>query len=163
MRNYNRHSPPEVPLDWNDPAFAPIFILFMLTWVSSALFQYIIMYFLGCFTNQPRMAANNAGVFRGFLAVGEAIAFGVDSRKVAYIIEAGIILGFYALGCLTMGYLALFVIGETKYFTEDEVTIPEHIKHEHEQEGVSQHGVQPNKLEEGLRHRESAEARSNKD
>lgn len=130
VRNYNRHQPRENPVDWNDSDFGPVFVLFMLNWTSSALWQYIIMYFLGCFTNNPRHAANNAGVFRGLLAVGEAIAFAVDSRKVAYLIESGIILAFYALGFLTMGYLAFFVVEETKYFAEDEVTIPKHVVEE---------------------------------
>lgn len=126
VRNYDRQNPP-VPVDWNDAEFAPIFILFMLNWVSSALWQYIILYFLGCFTNNPRVAANNAGVFRGFLAAGEAVAFGVDSRGTPYIIEAGIILAFYALGVLFLGYLALFEIEESKYFQEEEVNIPMHV------------------------------------
>lgn len=59
-RNYDRHNPPDPPLDWDEPEFGAIFVLFMLNWVSASLFQYVIMYFLGCFTNNPRMAANNA-------------------------------------------------------------------------------------------------------
>lgn len=129
---HDRQNPPTSPIDWSDSRFAPVFALFMLNWTFSALWQYIIMYFLGCFTNNPRHAANNAGVFRGFLAAGEAVAFGVDSRKTPYVIESGIILGFYTLGFALMCYLAFFVIEDTKYFQEEEVTIPEHVRQEHE-------------------------------
>lgn len=57
VRNYNRHDPPTKPLDWTEPRFAPIFILFVLTWISSVLFQYIILYFLSAMTNSPSKAA----------------------------------------------------------------------------------------------------------
>lgn len=59
VRNYDRSNPP-TGLDWSDPEFGAIFVLFMLNWISSSLWQYIILYFLGCFTNSPRKAANYA-------------------------------------------------------------------------------------------------------
>ncbi|KIW90758.1 uncharacterized protein Z519_08541 [Cladophialophora bantiana CBS 173.52] len=132
-RNYDRNNPPSPPLDWNEPGFGPIFVLFMLNWVSCSLFQYMILYFLGCFTNNPRVAANNAGVFRGFMAAGEAIDFGVDSMGVPFLKESGALFAFYTAGVIAMGYLALFHIDETKYFTEEEVTIPKHVQEEHGQ------------------------------
>lgn len=57
VRDYNRKSPPTNPLDWNEPRFGPIFVLFVLTWVSSVLFQYITLYFLSALTNSPRKSA----------------------------------------------------------------------------------------------------------
>lgn len=57
VRDYDRNSPPIEPLDWSEPRFAPIFILFVMTWVSSVLFQYIIIYFLSAMTNSPRKSA----------------------------------------------------------------------------------------------------------
>ncbi|KIY03906.1 uncharacterized protein Z520_00598 [Fonsecaea multimorphosa CBS 102226] len=131
-RNYDRNNPPSPPLDWNDPDFGAIFVLFMLNWVACSLFQYMILYFLGCFTNNPRVAANNAGVFRGFMAAGEAIDFGVDSMGVPFLKESGALFAFYTAGVIAMGYLALFHIDETKYFTEEEVTIPKHVQEEHD-------------------------------
>lgn len=147
--SYDRHNPPENPIDWNEGRFASVFALFMISWTFSAFWQYIIMYFLGCFTNNPRRAANNAGVFRGFLAAGEAVAFGVDSRKTAYVIESGIILGFYALGFVLMGYLAVFVIQDTRYFQEEEVTIPKHIRDENEKSDLNHEHSSINKVEMG--------------
>lgn len=134
VRNYDRSNPPTDPVDWSDPEFAAGFILFVLNWTSSALWQYIMLYFLGCFTNDPRKAANNAGVFRCFVSVGEAVAFGVDSRKVSYLIQAAVILVLYFSGFCAMGYLAIFTIEDSRYFQEDEVTIPVHVKQEHEAE-----------------------------
>lgn len=57
MRNYNRHNPPKVGLDWSQGDFAAIFILFMLNWISNSLWQYLILYFLGTLTNSPRKAS----------------------------------------------------------------------------------------------------------
>jgi hypothetical protein len=134
VRNYHRSTPPDPPLDWTDDGFGPIFVLFMMNWVFSSLFQYLTMYFLGTFTNNPHDAANNAGVFRAFMAAGEAICFGLDSHGLKYIVEAGVILGVYTLACVGMGYLALFTITETKYFLEEEVTIPKHVEEEHQRQ-----------------------------
>lgn len=78
------------------------------------------------------------GVFRGWLAAGEAICFGVDSLAVPYIKEAAVIFAFLAAGVLVLGYLALFHITETEYFTgEDGVVIPKHILEEHALKGVN--------------------------
>ncbi len=58
-RNYDRSNPP-VPQDWSDAGFVATFFLFNLNWISSSLWQYIILYFLGTLTNSPRKAANYA-------------------------------------------------------------------------------------------------------
>jgi hypothetical protein len=134
VRNYDRSDTTKTPVDWNDPKFASTFILFILNWVFSALWQYITMYFVGCFSNNPRRAANNAGVLRGVYSIGEAIGFGVDSRGISYLIQSSVILGFYFIGFCTMAYLALFVIKNTRYFEEEEVTIPKHVELEHAQQ-----------------------------
>lgn len=63
VRNYDRMNPPTHPMDWSDPKFGAIFVLFCLNWVSCALFQYIILYFLSCLTNSPRKASNYAVSF----------------------------------------------------------------------------------------------------
>jgi len=132
VRNYDRADPPKEGLDWSDSGFVAIFFLFMLNWVASSLWQYLILYFLGCFTNSPRKAANYAGVFRGFLGAGEAICFGVDSIAVPYMKEAAVIFTFYATGVLVFTYLAAFHIDDTKYFThEADVVVPKHVLEEH--------------------------------
>jgi hypothetical protein len=63
-RGYDRHNPPTKPLDWSETRFASTFILFVLTWVSSVLFQYIILYFLATMTNSPRKSAVYAVSYR---------------------------------------------------------------------------------------------------
>ena len=59
-RNYDRSSPVEHPMDWTDDGFVAIFFLFMMNWVFSSLWQYLILYFLGTLTNSPRKSANYA-------------------------------------------------------------------------------------------------------
>ena len=57
VRNYDRANPPAQPLDWSEPRFGPTFVLFVMRWVSSVLFQYLILYFLSCMSNDPRKTA----------------------------------------------------------------------------------------------------------
>jgi len=127
VRNYDRNAPTVTGIDWSDKAFIPIFFLFNLNWVASSLWQYIILYFLGTLTNSPRKAANYAGVYRGFLGAGESICFGLDSIKVPFIKEAGVIFAFYFTGILVLLYLAAFHVRETRYFEEEDVVVPMHI------------------------------------
>jgi len=128
-RNYDRHNPP-TPMDWTDDGFAPTFVLFMMNWISSTLWQYIIMYFLGTLTNDPIKGSHYAGGFRACLAAGESVVFGLDSLDIPYIKEAGIIFTFYAAGILIYAYFALFVVEETKYFKEANVVVPIHVLEE---------------------------------
>jgi hypothetical protein len=115
VRYYDRHNPP-TPIDWTDDGFAPIFVLFMINWISSTLWQYVIMYFLGTLTNGPIKGSHYAGGFRACLAAGESVVFGLDSLLIPYIKEAGIIFAFYLAGICIYTYMALFVVEEVKYF-----------------------------------------------
>lgn len=137
-RNYDRHNPP-TPMDWTDDGFAPIFVLFMMNWISSTLWQYIIMYFLGTLTNDPIKGSHYSGGFRACLAAGESVVFGLDSLDIPYIKEAGIIFAFYATGILIYIYFAVFVVEETKYFQEENVVVPTHIL---EETGHAVHGTE---------------------
>ncbi|KAF9886549.1 hypothetical protein FE257_011321 [Aspergillus nanangensis] len=138
VRKYDRHNPPMQGLDWAEPEFWPILALFVLNWVTGSLWQYIVLYFLGALTNSPKISANYAGVFRGFLGAGEAICFGVDSLKVPYMKEAAVIFTFYTSGVLIFAYIAACHIKETEYFNgDDDVVIPKHVLSEYVQEGQS--------------------------
>lgn len=138
VRHYDRAipTPADALVDWTDTGFVSDFFLFTLTWVASILFQYIILYFLSCMTNSPRKAANYAGVYRSFLAAGEAVVFGIDSAGVSFLNMAAVLFAFYTAGVLIFLYLALFHITETQYFTgEDDVVIPQHVLEAHEVAG----------------------------
>jgi len=126
VRNYDRHSPP-TPMDWTDDGFAAIFVLFMINWIASTLWQYVVMYFLGTLTNDPIKSSHYTGGFRACLAAGESVLFGLDSLKIPYIKEAGIIFAFYLAGICIYMYMAFFVVEETKYFQEENVVVPIHI------------------------------------
>lgn len=129
VRHYDRHNPP-TPMDWTDDGFAPIFVLFMLNWIPSTLWQYVIMYYLGTLTNDPIKGSHYTGGFRATLAAGESVVFGLDSLLIPYIKEAGIIFAFYVAGICIYIYMALFVIEETKYFQEENVVVPNHVLEE---------------------------------
>ncbi|KAH8691388.1 hypothetical protein BGW36DRAFT_400681 [Talaromyces proteolyticus] len=149
VRDYDRHNPPSTPLDWTSDGFAPIFVLFMMNWVSSSLFQYIILYFLGCMTNSPQTSANYAGAYRSFLAIGETICFGVDSTDVPYIKEAGVIFAFYACGVLVFIFFVTTQVTQTQYLVGEEgVVLPQHVVENHDQpiraaEGIDIKGEDP--------------------
>ncbi|CZR54093.1 uncharacterized protein PAC_03976 [Phialocephala subalpina] len=129
VSKYDRHNPP-TPTDWTDDGFAGIFVLFMLNWISSTLWQYVIMYFLGTLTNDPIKGSHYAGGFRACLAAGESVVFGLDSLEIPYVKEAGIIFAFYFAGILIYAYMALFVVEETRYFQEENVVVPAHVLEE---------------------------------
>ncbi|KAJ5613178.1 hypothetical protein N7510_006372 [Penicillium lagena] len=127
VRGYDRHNPPKVTMDWTDDGFAPICVLFIMNWVASSLWQYLVVYWLGALSNDPLKAANYSGIWRGVLAAGEAIIFGADSTLIPFEREAGVLFALYATGILIFAYLAYFHIQDTLYFTEDRVVVPNHI------------------------------------
>ncbi|KAK6396800.1 hypothetical protein LTR65_008698 [Meristemomyces frigidus] len=132
VKGYDRHNPSTNPTDWTDKSFGWVFVLFMLTWISCSLWQYVVTYFIGALTNSPVKLAHYAGVFRGVLGAGEAICFGLDSIEIPFIKEAGGIFAFYCAGVIAFYYLAFYHIQDTMYFEdgEDGVVVPNHILHE---------------------------------
>lgn len=127
VHDYDRHNPPKVTMDWTDDGFAPICVLFVMKWVASSLWQYLVVYWLGALSNDPLKAANYSGIWRGVLAAGEAIIFGADSTLIPFEREVGALFALYATGILIFAYLAYFHIQDTLYFTEDRVVVPNHI------------------------------------
>ncbi|KAK4575317.1 hypothetical protein LTR86_001171 [Recurvomyces mirabilis] len=137
VRGYNRHEPSSNPTDWSDREFGWIFVLFLLNWISSSLWQYVITYFIGALTNSPSTLAHYAGVFRGVLGAGEAICFGLDSIRIPYIDEAGGIFAFYCVGIVAFYYLAWYHIDDSNYFKsgEEGAVVPNHILKENGLDG----------------------------
>ncbi|KAK5116713.1 hypothetical protein LTR62_007387 [Meristemomyces frigidus] len=142
VRGYDRHNPSTTPTDWSNPEFGWVFVLFMLTWISSSLWQYVITYFIGALTNSPVTLAHYAGVFRGVLGAGEAICFGLDSIRIPYVDEAGGIFAFYCLGIVAFYYLAWYHIEDSNYFKsgEEGAVVPNHILQEKGLDGEEVHG-----------------------
>ena len=70
------------------------------------------------------------GVWRGVLAAGEAICFGIDAAKISYRVFASGILAFYCVGALALFYLILIEVEETCYYKENEegVVVPGYVK-----------------------------------
>ena len=111
---------PSHPIDWNEPAFAPAAVLFILNWTASVLWQYLVPWFVGSLTNSPARLSHYVGVQRGFLAAGEAICFGLDAAGIPYSAFAGGIFALYVTGIIALAYLAVCHITETNYGQEGE-------------------------------------------
>lgn len=99
---------------------------------QQTLWHSIIYYFLGALTNNPIKLAHYAGVYRGVMGAGEAIWFGVDSLKVPFVKEAGVIFAVYAAGVGVYYYLGATQIDDSNYFKEGEegAVVPNHILRE---------------------------------
>ncbi|KAH8664353.1 hypothetical protein BX600DRAFT_550406 [Xylariales sp. PMI_506] len=111
-RGFNRNTPLVAPLDWTDPAFAPILILFVLNWTASILWQYIVPWFIGALSVPPEQLSHYMGIQRGFLAAGEALCFGADSAKIPYMAFAIVIFALYAVGIIILAYLGAYHVTE---------------------------------------------------
>ncbi|KAK6076012.1 transmembrane transporter-like protein [Seiridium cupressi] len=131
VRNYDRSQPPTDPTDWIEPRFGWIFVLFMLTWVSSQLWHNIVYYWIGALTNNPRTLTHYVGVFRGVLGAGEALCFGLDSIQIPFIAEAGGVLLFYIIGISVFYYLGVYHMADTNYDKNEEgAVVPNHVLEE---------------------------------
>lgn len=70
------------------------------------------------------------GVWRGVLAAGEAICFGLDSAKISYRAFASGIFTFYFVGIIVLYYLTASQVTESCYFKEGEegAIVPNYVK-----------------------------------
>lgn len=107
-RAFDRSAPPVNPVDWNDPEYGPIMVLFVLNWTASVLWQYLVPWFIGALGLPPEKLGHYMGVQRGVLAAGEAICFGVDAARISYVAFSGAIFGFYVAGIGALAYMCTF-------------------------------------------------------
>jgi hypothetical protein len=114
------------------------------------------MYYLGAITKDSVRLAHYAGIYRGVLAAGEALLFGLDSIKIPYIKEAGGIFAFYAAGSLICAYMGWYHIENTMYFKEEHVVVPNHVIDEFRSKTdvlpghIDEHGMVTTTVTEGV-------------
>lgn len=111
-RDFNRSTPPVKPVDWSDPEYGPIMVLFVLNWTASVLWQYLVPWFIGALDLPSEKLSHYMGVQRGFLAAGEAICFGADAARIPYGAFSGAIFGFYAAAIGALAYMCTFHVAE---------------------------------------------------
>ena len=87
---------------------------------------------IGALTNSPVKLTHYMGVWRGVLAAGEALCFGLDAAKIPYVEFAGAILTCYSVGIVVLYWLSLRHVEQTCYFLDGEegAVIPNYIVEE---------------------------------
>ena len=83
----------------------------------------------GALTNSPVRLSHYMGIWRGFLAAGEAVCFGLDSIKIPYRTFASGIFAFYLIGIIICIFLVYKHVEATCYFKEGEhgAVVPNYI------------------------------------
>ncbi|RFU31710.1 hypothetical protein B7463_g4648, partial [Scytalidium lignicola] len=115
-------------MDWNDPGYAGVLILYIINWVACSLVLNLVMWFLGTLSNDPEKCAHYSGLTRALLGLGQGIIFGLDAADIPYKDEAGALLALYSTAMIGMLLSALFIVPETKYFEEEHVIIPKYVQ-----------------------------------
>ncbi|KAJ7021178.1 hypothetical protein C8F04DRAFT_1141804 [Mycena alexandri] len=105
--------------DWSDGlpfgGFAVIYAMFGALYVTYSI--------LSSLSNSPTTLARYAGIFKGTVAAGMSVVFGVDSILPPFYLEY-YAFGLQALGLAIMAFLCLTQVSDSNYFKEADVIVP---------------------------------------
>lgn len=115
-------------IDVTEQAYAGAVVVYMMYAAQYGMFQNLVLWMLGTFTNDPSQSASMAGLFVGFLSAGTAVSFGVDATAQPYENENA---AWFALATLCwpiMAFVAWKCVTDTNYNKEENVVIPIHMR-----------------------------------
>ncbi|KIX09740.1 uncharacterized protein Z518_00821 [Rhinocladiella mackenziei CBS 650.93] len=152
--NRQRNTPPGV--DWTDSKFGAGFILYLLSGVIYACYQIVVQWTLGALSNDPKLCARYAGLFKGTTSLGMCISFVLDAQNVSYIDQLIVQFTLYVVGLVFLFLIIWRYVIPTNYFLEENVIVPhkweerarieglvgdEQIEREHQKELLAEKGV----------------------
>jgi hypothetical protein len=85
-------------IDWTDPEFAPLFVLYMFWGFFDAAWQTCIYWYMGGLSNSPRKLSIYAGFYKSIQSTGNAIVWRLDTLLVSYTVMFGLAWGLPVLG-----------------------------------------------------------------
>lgn len=124
-RPLNRNHPsPKV--DWTDNAdFLKLLLLFIGLGFSTAMYQFYHIWLCSTFSNDPRKLGRLNGYMSALRLSGTATAFGIDSHKVSFLIEAEAYCAISMIGIILALVSAYRYTTDTNYGSEDSVIAPD--------------------------------------
>ncbi|KAL2840818.1 major facilitator superfamily domain-containing protein [Aspergillus pseudodeflectus] len=90
----------EERIDWTDPEFAPLFVLYMFWGFFDAAWQTCIYWYMGGLSNSPRKLSIYAGFYKSIQSTGNAIVWRLDTLLVSYTVMFGLAWGLPVLGLI---------------------------------------------------------------
>lgn len=86
-------------IDWSQGSrFAGPFVLYFAYGITDSLVQTFAYWIMGSLSNDPRVLARYAGVYKLFQSAGAAVSFAVSSIGTAFNIQLGLVFGFLLFG-----------------------------------------------------------------
>lgn len=120
-----RHPSPKV--DWTDNAdFLKLLFLFIGLAFSTAMYQFYHIWLCSTFSNDPRKLGRLNGYMSALRLSGLATAYGIDSHKVSFLIEAETYFTISMIGIILALVSAYRYTTDTNYGSEDLVIAPDH-------------------------------------
>ncbi|KAH7333477.1 major facilitator superfamily domain-containing protein [Rhexocercosporidium sp. MPI-PUGE-AT-0058] len=120
----DRHKKP-LGTDWTNTLKAvPLLVIWVFMGGSWAMFQGYIVWVVGTFSNEPTKLSHFSGFAESMRALGFAIAFGIDSYKVAFLSEAGAYFALYMVGLICAALSAARYTTDCYYGKEELVVVP---------------------------------------
>jgi hypothetical protein len=119
-----KHPSPKV--DWTDNAdFLKLLFLFIGLGFSTAMYQFYHIWLCSTFSNDPRKLGRLNGYMSALRLSGMAAAFGIDSHKVSFLIEAEVYFTISMIGIILALISAYMYTTDTNYGSEDLVIPPD--------------------------------------
>ncbi|OAL35292.1 hypothetical protein AYO20_05343 [Fonsecaea nubica] len=121
---------PGPEIDCTDKAYRGAVVVYLFYAAQYGMFQSLVLYVLGSFTNDPVKTAAYGGMYTGVLSAGAAVSFGINASLLPFENVNG---EFFAISTLCRPILYFVVwktATETSYGTEEDVIVPVHIRQE---------------------------------
>lgn len=118
-------------IDWTDGSkFAGPLVIYMFFGICYPLFQNLHHWLYSTFSNEPHVLGRYSGYFKGVQAFGTATAFGIDSRKTAFLVQDATYFPLMMVGLALSTISAFRYTSNTNYGKETGVVIPAEIERE---------------------------------
>ncbi|KIW63312.1 hypothetical protein, variant [Phialophora macrospora] len=121
---------PGPSIDCTDDAYPGAVVVYLLMVSQYGIFQNVMIWVFGSFTNDPENSAHISGLFIACISAGTSISFATSSTEQPFINVAG---AFFALTTLCwpiLGFVVWKYTSDTRYFQEETVTVPLHVRKE---------------------------------
>lgn len=117
---------PSPKIDWTDNLeFVKVLFLFIAIGLCHALYQFYHIWLCSTLSNEPRKLGRLNGYISALRLTGLAAAYGFDSHKVSFLVEAEVYFTLLMVGSVLSLLAAFKYATDTNYGKEDLVIIPE--------------------------------------
>ncbi|EIM92124.1 uncharacterized protein STEHIDRAFT_136133 [Stereum hirsutum FP-91666 SS1] len=115
-------------LDWTDDSalVGPLFSGYVLSGVIYAIWQSVVQFVISTLSNDPKICARYAGMFKSSISLGMTVSFGVTAAEVEFLPQLKWQFSQQMISLVFL-FVVCYFVTETNYYREDDVIVPTYV------------------------------------